>query len=79
MKYWRIYFGHINSIGVEVEGINERGARVRAMDILRENRGETRWNANQCVYWEDGLSFSAPTFTKGFGAFPPIVKVELLG
>lgn len=103
--YFKVFFGHPNSVGVNVAAATEKEARVRAMNILRDNRGESRWDARHYVNWEARLGevvyrlnpsepeefagfsvmketgevvYAGPPSAKDFGAFPPIVKVELI-
>lgn len=79
MNTFRVHFGHPNSVGVLIEDVsNEKEARIAAMDILRENRQESKWSARQCVFWEDGKSTSTPPVSRFFGEFPRIVKVDEL-
>lgn len=99
MKYWKVYFGHVNSVGLEVIAPTEKEAKIRAIDTIRENRGDTKWSGRHYVDWEkrigevvytlndrseavlikDGEAlYAGPPVARDFGAFPPIVKVELL-
>ncbi len=55
MSGFRVHFGHENSVGVLVDAPTEREARVAAMDVLRENRGVTKWNSRQYLNWEDKI------------------------
>jgi hypothetical protein len=76
---WKVFFGHVNSVGVEVEAPSEKEARIAAMDVLRLNREETKWSSRQCVYWEEGKTTNKPPVSRFFGEFPAVVKVEELG
>ncbi len=55
MTTYKIFFGHPNSVGVEVEAASEKQAKIKAMDVLREHRGDTKWSASQYVGWEEKL------------------------
>lgn len=76
MQTYKVFFGHQDSIGVEVEAASEKDAKIKAMTVLRDNRGERSWNPSQCVDWESGKSINKPPMTRDFGYFPPIIRVD---
>ena len=50
---YKVYFGSLTSIGVEVEAISEREAKIKAMTVLKENRGDRSWDPRFYVDWEE--------------------------
>jgi hypothetical protein len=76
VKHWKVFFSSERSIGLEVEAPNERQAKVKAMTVLKENRGDRNWSPEMCVDWENGASQQSPPRSPFHGEFPPIVKVK---
>lgn len=74
-KHWKVFFISDKSVGLEVEAPTEREAKVKAMTILKENRGDRNWSPGMCVDWETGGSQQSPPSSPFHGNFPPIVKI----
>lgn len=77
--FYKVFFGHPKSVGVEVDATTEKEAKIAAMEILKENRGDRKWSPRQCVDWEKGKSTQTPPRSPFFGEFPPVVRVDVVG
>lgn len=72
MSYFRVKFGHPNSIGIAVEAGSKKEATATATDVLLVNRGQR----NYVTEWEAANDSKVHPSISDFGAFPKVISVE---